>query len=490
MSITPSEAAPSALLTDLYQVTMAYGYWKAEIAQRSAVFHLFFRKHPFAGQYAVACGLPQAIEFLQSLRFSDSDLTYLESLRDADGQPLLAAGFLDHLSRWRFCCDVDAVPEGTIVFAHEPLLRVRGPLLQAQFIETALLALINFPTLVATKAARIVGAAQGRPVLEFGLRRAQGPDGGVTASRAAYVGGCAATSNVLAGKRYDIPVRGTHAHSWVMAFDNEQQAFERYAEALPSNCTLLVDTYDTLEGVRHAVQTGLRLRQQGLRLHGIRLDSGDLAELSKQARQILDRAGFHDTKIVASSDLDEYELDRLLSQNAPIDVWGVGTRLATAYDEPALTGVYKLAALQDAGGEWTYRLKRSEERAKASDPGMLQVRRFFRSDGQPEADLIYDLLTGLEANPRIVSLDGSTTQALDHLTEWDDLLVPIFREGTLVYQPSPAEAARQKCQSQWAALPEPVRRLRDPQPYLVGRESRFHALRSRLMDETTPGTGT
>lgn len=490
MSVNAEKAAVSALLTDLYQITMACGYWKAGISQRSAVFHQVFRKHPFGGQYAVACGLNQAIDFLQSLHFSDSDLTYLESLRDVKDQPLLAEGFLEHLSRWRFCCDVDAVPEGTIVFAHQPLLRVRGPLLQAQFIETALLALINFPTLVATKAARIVGAAQGRPVLEFGLRRAQGPDGGVMASRAAYVGGCAATSNVLAGKRFDIPVRGTHAHSWVMAFDSEQEAFERYAEALPTNCTLLVDTYDTLNGVRHAVQTGRRLRQQGLQLHGIRLDSGDLAQLSKQARQILDQAGFHDTKIVASSDLDEYELERLLSQGAMIDVWGVGTRLATAYDEPALTGVYKLAALQDADGTWTYRMKRSEERAKASDPGMLQVRRFYRPDGQPAADVVYDLMVGIEANPLLVSLDGSTVQSLDGLPDWEDLLVPVFREGTLVYQPPAAAAARQRCQSQWAALPEPIKRLRDPQPYLVGRESRFHAVRSRLMDAAITGPET
>jgi nicotinate phosphoribosyltransferase len=490
MSIDQGEGTPPALLTDLYQVTMASGYWKAGIADRSAVFHLGFRRHPFGGQYAVACGLHQAIDYLRSLHFSDSDLTYLESLCGADDQPLLAADFLDHLSRWRFRCDIDAVPEGTIVFAHQPLLRVRGPLLQAQWIETALLTLINFPTLVATKAARIAGAAQGRPVLEFGLRRAQGPDGGVTASRAAFVGGCAATSNVLAGKRFDIPVRGTHAHSWVMAFDSEQQAFEQYADAMPANCTLLVDTYDTLEGVRHAVQTGLRLRQRGLRLQGIRLDSGDLAQLSKQARQMLDQAGFHDTLIVASSDLDEYELERLLSQGAMIDVWGVGTRLATAYDEPALTGVYKLAALQDADGKWTYRMKRSEEQAKASDPGMLQIRRFYRHDGQPAADVVYDLITGIEANPTLVSLDGLTAKQLDDLPDWEDLLVPVFREGDLVYQPPHAKAARQKCQSQWAALPEPVKRLRDPQPYLVGRESRWNALRTRLLEAAKTGMDT
>jgi nicotinate phosphoribosyltransferase len=482
MPLAQLDASSLALLTDLYQVTMAYGFWRAGLAERWAVFHLGFRRHPFGGQYAVACGLSQVVEFLRSLRFSSSDLSYLESLRGGDERPLFEPAFLEYLSCLRFGCDVDAVPEGTVVFAHEPLLRVRGPLLQAQLVETALLTLINFPTLIATKAARIAGAAQGRPVLEFGLRRAQGADGGVSASRAAYIGGCAATSNVLAGKLFDIPVKGTHGHSWVMAFDSEAEAFEHYATALPANCIFLVDTYETLSGIRNAVQAGLRLREKGFRMLGVRLDSGDLAELSKQARRMLDEAGLTDAVIVASSDLDEYELERLLGQGATIDIWGVGTRLATAYDEPALTGVYKLSALQDARGQWTYRLKLSEQRAKVSDPGILQVRRFYGEAGQPIADVIYDQDTGIDDAPKLMPLDGSEYQTLRQASATEDLLVPIFRAGSQVYQPPDAASARQRTQQQWTSLPEPVRRLRDAQPYLVGRESRWNTMRTQMLD--------
>jgi nicotinate phosphoribosyltransferase len=484
MPVAELEATALALLTDLYQLTMAYGFWKAGMAERPAVFHLGFRKHPFGGQYAMACGLSQVIEFLRALRFSDSDLHYLSSLCGADSKPLFNPDFLQYLRDLQFTCDVDAVVEGTIVFAHEPLLRVRGPLLQAQVLETALLTLVNFPTLIATKAARIAGAAQGRPVLEFGLRRAQGVDGGVTASRAAYIGGCAATSNVLAGKLFDIPVKGTHGHSWVMAFDSEPEAFQRYADALPANCIFLVDTYGTLEGVRHAIQAGRQLGDNGFRMLGIRLDSGDLIALSQQARRMLNKAGMSDAAIVASGDLDEYEMSRLLAAGAEIDVWGVGTRLATAFDEPALTGVYKLSALQNEEGRWTYRLKLSEQEAKTSDPGILQVRRVYQADGIPAADVIYDEAIGIEANPSLFPLDGSSPRRLDAPTRSEDLLVPVFRAGRLVYEPPDASAARGRAQSQWATLPEEVRRLDDPQPYLVGRESRWNAMRTRLLELT------
>lgn len=276
------------LLTDLYQLTMAAGYWKCGKAEQESVFHLFFRTLPFGGGYALAAGLGDVVEWLEHFRFADTELDYLASLEGGDGSPLFERGFLDYLGKMRWRCDLDAIPEGTAVFAHEPLLRVRGPLLQAQLVETALLNMVNFQTLIATKAARVCEAARGEPVLEFGLRRAQGPDGAVMASRAAFIGGCAATSNVLAGLRHGIPVRGTHAHSWVMAFENEPEAFAAYAEALPNNCVFLVDTYDTLDGVRHAVEVGRRLRERGHELSGIRLDSGDLAWLSVEARRILE----------------------------------------------------------------------------------------------------------------------------------------------------------------------------------------------------------
>jgi nicotinate phosphoribosyltransferase len=350
-----------ALLTDLYQLTMAYGYWKIGRDKRRAVFQLSFRSHPFQGGYTVACGLEDAIEFLSNLKFNPDDLEYLRTLRGNDNEKLFEPAFIDYLRDFRFTCDVDAVPEGTVVFPHEPLLRVTGPILQGQIIETPLLNLINFQTLIATKSARICQAARGEPVLEFGLRRAQGIDGALAASRSAFVGGCAGTSNVLAGKLFGIPVRGTHAHSWVMSFDTELEAFETYAAALPNNCVFLVDTYDTLQGVRNAVKAGELLRKTGHRMIGIRLDSGDLAYLSIEARKILDEAGFKDAAILATNDLDEHIIQSLKSQGATIAVWGVGTRLATAFDQPALGGVYKLGAIQDEHGIWRSKLKLSEQ---------------------------------------------------------------------------------------------------------------------------------
>ncbi|RYF55329.1 MAG: nicotinate phosphoribosyltransferase, partial [Cytophagaceae bacterium] len=330
-----------SLLTDLYQVTMAYGYWKSGTAEKEAVFNLYFRKNPFGGGFTVACGLANAIGYVTHFGFTKKDLRYLRTLTGSDGEPLFETAFLDYLGALKLTVDIDAMPEGTVVFPNEPLVRVRGPILQCQLLETPLLNLINFETLIATKAARLRLVADTDTLLEFGLRRAQGVDGGMTASRAAYIGGCDATSNVLAGKHYDIPVRGTHAHSWVMSFDSELEAFETYADVLPNNVTLLVDTYDTIQGVRNAIEAGQRLRERGYRLSGIRLDSGDLAYLSIEARKLLDAAGFTDTAIVASNDLDETIINSLKQQGAKITVWGVGTKLVTAYDQPALGGVYK-----------------------------------------------------------------------------------------------------------------------------------------------------
>ena len=381
-----------ALLTDLYQLTMACGYWKSGESDREAVFHLTFRRAPFGGGYAVAAGLAQAIAYLERLRFDASDLAYLATLRDRENQPLFPQGFLDYLGALKFACTVDAVPEGSLVFAHEPVLRVTGPIAHAQLVETALLTIINFQSLIATKAARIVQAARGAPVLEFGLRRAQGIDGGVSASRAAWIGGVAGTSNVLAGKLFGIPIAGTHAHSWVMFHGDELAAFRTYAEALPGNCTFLVDTYDTLEGVQHAITVGRELRAKVHELAGVRLDSGDLAHLSIEARRMLDEAGFPMAKIVASNDLDEYLIGSLLEQGARIDSYGVGTRLVTAFDQPALGGVYKLGAYRDGDG-WRDAIKLSEQPIKISNPGMLGVKRLWRA-GEMVGDVIYDTERG------------------------------------------------------------------------------------------------
>jgi len=470
-----------ALLTDLYQLTMAYGYWKNGIAEREAVFHLIFRKSPFGGQFAIACGLSYVVDFLRSLQFTDEDCQYLASLAGTDGQPLFEPAFLDYLRDMDFRCDVDAVSEGTVMFAYEPLVRVRGPLLQCQLIETSLLNMVNFQTLIATKAARVCQAARGKPVLEFGLRRAQGIDGGLAASRAAFVGGCAGTSNVLAGKLFDIPVKGTHAHSWVMAFGDERQAFEAYADAMPNNCVFLVDTYDTIGGVHNAIEVGQELRRRGYEMVGIRLDSGDLAGLSRQARTVLDEGGFPKAAIVASSDLDEYELEALHRQEARIDVWGVGTRLATAYDQAALGGVYKLSAVRDDDGRWDYRLKLSEQMVKTSDPGILQVGRFRDKQGRYVADVIYDEPTGIDRRPILVPLGDRHEGTPVDAPEVQNLLVPVFRGGTTVYEPPSAAEARSRVQAELKSLDGVVTRLDAPEPYLVGLERRLHETKANLI---------
>lgn len=470
-----------ALLTDLYQLTMAYGYWKNGIAEREAVFHLIFRKSPFGGQYAIACGLSHVVDYLRDLHFSDGDCRYLASLAGADGQPLFESAFLDYLREMDFRCDVDAVSEGTVMFAYEPLLRVRGPLLQCQLIETSLLNMVNFQTLIATKAARVCQAARGKPVLEFGLRRAQGIDGGLAASRAAFVGGCAATSNVLAGKLFDIPVKGTHAHSWVMAFGDERQAFEAYADAMPNNCVFLVDTYDTIGGVRNAIEVGRDLRRRGFEMSGIRLDSGDLAELSRRARAVLDEGGFPNTAIVASSDLDEYEIEKLHRQDARIDVWGVGTRLATAYEQAALGGVYKLSAVRGEDGQWDYRLKLSEQMIKTSDPGILQVRRFRDERDQNVADVIYDEPTGIGQSPVLVPLDAGPDGMPMDAPGFRDLLVPVFRGGQPQYAPPSATEARLRAQAELKSLDGAVTRFEAPDPYLVGLERQLYETKAELI---------
>ncbi len=435
-----------SLLTDLYQLTMAYGYWKNDMHEREVVFHHFFRKQPFKGNYTIACGLHYLIDFVEQFRFSEDDLAYLATLKGSDQTPLFEAAFLDYLRDFRFDADIDAVEEGTVVFPHMPMVRVKGKLLACQLLETALLNIVNFQTLIATKAARICMAAKGEAVLEFGLRRAHGIDGGLAASRAAYVGGCAATSNVLAGKLFDVPVKGTHAHSWVMSYETELQAFEMYAEAMPNNCIFLVDTYDTVEGVKKAIQVGKKLREKGYEMLGIRLDSGDLADLSMKARKLLDEAGFSDARIVASNDLDEYRIQSLKEKGATINVWGVGTRLSTAYDQPALGGVYKLAAIRQETGEWDYKIKLSEQAIKTSNPGCLQVRR-MEEDGVPVVDVMYDEWEGLDES--YIDFKDQQKHHIDP-TKGTDLLRPIFRKGKCVYEQPSIHEMREKSLEQAA----------------------------------------
>lgn len=427
----------SPLLTDFYQLTMAYGYWQLGMHEQEASFNLLFRKNPFKGNYAIACGLSSVIEFLQQWKFTDDDLNYLLSLKDNKGNNFFSKAFIDYLSQLTFNCDLDAIAEGTVVFANEPLLRIQGPLLQCQLLESALLNIINFQTLIATKASRVCRAAAGDQVIEFGLRRAQGPDGALSASKAAYIGGCAATSNTLAGRLYDIPVRGTHAHSWVSAFPSEKIAFEEYAKVMPNNVVLLVDTYNTLQGVANAIEVGKNLRAQGSDLIAIRLDSGDMADLSIKARKLLDTAGFEKTSILASNSLDEYVIQDLKDKNSKITMWGVGTNLVTAYDQAALDGVYKLGALRNIKGEWEYKLKLSEQEIKNSTPGRSQVRRYFANE-QFVMDVIYDLELQIAESPQVELLDSSLPKMhLDDSDGFVDLLQPILRRGDLIgNQPS------------------------------------------------------
>lgn len=481
--MNPTDDGSTALLTDLYQLTMACGYWKAGLADREAVFHLHFRKNPFQGGYAVACGLHAAIDWLQRLRFTKGDLAFLRGLTGNDGKALFPEEFLAYLGRMELALDVCAMPEGTAAFAYEPLMRVQGPLLQCQLAETALLNLLNFQTLVATKAARVCAAAQGDSVLEFGLRRAQGVDGSLAASYAAYVGGCHATSNVLAGRRFDIPVRGTHAHAWVMAFGDEREAFREYARTLPNNCTFLVDTFDTLQGVRHACEVGAWLKEHGHRLAGVRLDSGDLAYLSVEARKILDAHGFPDAAIVASNDLDERLIQSLKQQGAAITVWGVGTKLVTAYDQPALGGVYKLSAIRDEAGAWQHRIKLSEQAAKISTPGVHQVRRFTQ-DGLFVADMILDESAAAPPSRTMVDpLDPTRRRSFPDAMAHEDLLVPVFRAGQRVYERPSIHASRERAAAQVASLHPSIRRFDHPHGYPVGLEQDLHALRTRLVLE-------
>ncbi|MBI2212515.1 MAG: nicotinate phosphoribosyltransferase [Acidobacteria bacterium] len=472
-----------ALLTDFYQLTMAYGYFKSGLASTDAVFHLFFRENPFGGGFSIAAGLEPAVELLERFRFAPDDLAFLEGVRGNDDAPIFDREFLDLLAEMRFTCDVDAMPEGTAVFAQEPLLRVRGPIMQAQLVETPLLNAINFQTLVATRAARVVAAAGDRPVLEFGLRRAQGPDGGMSASRAAYIGGCSGTSNVLAAKRWGIPVRGTHAHSWVMAFGSELEAFEAWAEAMPNNCLFLVDTYDTLQGVRNAIEVGRRMRDRGQRMAGIRLDSGDLAYLSREARAMLDEAGFTDATIVGTNDLDEHIIESLGIQGAAIGLWAVGTRLVTAYEEPALGGVYKLAATRAPGADWVEKIKLSEQAVKTTTPGVLQVRR-FHEHGAAVGDMIYDERHPPAGSPTIVDpADLTRRKTFAHAESSEELLVPVMRGGARVLELPAIDAIRARTAAQVSALHPGIRRFVNPHVYPVGLEKSLYDRKTQLILE-------
>lgn len=475
------EPAHHALLTDLYQLTMAQGYLEEGKTEQRACFYMFFRDNPFNGGYSVAAGMEQVAELVDGFGFSDDDVAYLASIPAPGGGALFHEGFLDYLRNMKLTVDIDAVVEGELVFPREPLVRVMGPIVQCQLIETALLNSAGFQTLIATKSARVCEAAGGG-VAEFGLRRAQGPDGGNSAARAAVIGGCSSTSNVLAGKLYDIPVSGTHAHSWVMAFDTELEAFRAFARTCPKNCTLLVDTYNVVNGVNNAITVAHEMEAIGERLSGIRIDSGDLAWLSCKARVMLDEVGLGYVKIVASNDLDEYTIESLKEQGAAIDLWGVGTRLATAYDQAALGGVYKMSALEDKDtGVWVPRLKATESSAKATVPGVLDARRYVREDGSICGDMIVDVSRDDEIEELIIDpLDVTRRKDLSGRA-YTTLLKPLVRGGKVVREPEPVMDMRARCLANLAALDPSIKRLLNPHSYPVGLQSKLYEDREKLL---------
>lgn len=466
------------MMTDLYQLTMMNGYLHHGMQNNRACFDLFYRQRGDIMAYAVAAGLEQAIEYVKNLRFTEDDIAYLRSLSIFD------EAFLEYLSNFRFTGQILAVPEGTIIFPNEPIMRVFAPVIEAQLLETALLNIINHQTLIATKAARVVQAAKGDTVLEFGLRRAQGPDAGIYGARAAIIGGCHSTSNVMTGQMFNIPIAGTHAHSWVMSFPDELSAFRAYADVFPTNCLLLVDTYDTLgSGVPNAITVFKELRAKGYEPKGIRLDSGDLAFLSRQARRMLDDAGFPEAKICASGDLDEEVIWDLKAQGAAIDIWGVGTKMITSMDNPALGGVYKLAA-EESDGRSVPRIKISENPAKVTNPGVKQLYRFYdRKTGKALADMIALEEEDYSSGEPIEIFDPENTWKRMTLCEYDmrKLLVPIFENGELVYElpalSDIAAYAHKELESFW----EEYRRLTRPHRYKVDLSQKLYDLKHSLL---------
>ena len=448
-------AAPESvgLLVDLYELTMADSYLRHGLNQE-ATFDLFVRELPPRRNFLVAAGLESVLDYLEHLRFSPEALEYLESLK------LFSQEFLDYLEEFRFTGDVWAVPEGEVVFPPEPLLELKAPRIEAQIVETFLLNQINFQTMIASKAARVVLAARGRAVVDFSPRRDHGVDAALKAARSSYLAGCAGTSNVLAGQVYGIPVYGTMAHSYVMSFEDELSAFRAFAQDFPQNVILLIDTYDTLQGARHAVEVARELAPQGVRVKGVRIDSGDLARLSREVRRILDEAGLADVQILLSGDLNEYKIERLLREGAAADAFGVGTEMGTSYDAPALGGVYKL--VEDARG---YRIKLSA--GKATLPGRKQIWRACGEDGR----MCHDVLALADEPPPEPAARA-----------W---LVPDMRGGKRLGPPEPLHEVRERCLKNLERLPEPLQRLERPSDYAypVRLSPKLEELRARMLRE-------
>ena len=472
------------LLTDFYELTMMQGYFKTG-KNPKVVFDAFYRRNPDDGGYAICCGLEQVIDYVKRLTFTEEDIDYLRSTGTFDED------FLEYLKNFHFSGDIYAIPEGTVVFPREPLVKIIAPIMEAQLMETAILNIINHQSLIATKAARVCYAAQGGAVMEFGLRRAQGPDAGTYGARAAVIGGCCGTSNVLTGQLFNVPVLGTHAHSWIMSFPDEFEAFKTYAQLYPDNCTLLVDTYDTIRsGVPNAIKTFRYMKEQGIKLkkYGIRLDSGDLAYMSKRARKMLDEAGFPEATITASSDLDEYLIQSLMAQRAAINSWGVGTNLITSKDTPAFGGVYKLAALEDENGKLVPKIKLSDNTEKITNPGNKKIYRIYDKEfHKVRADLIclvdeeYDpandlILTDPKETWKKTKLKGGTY-------DMRELLQPIFLNGECVYESPSVMEMRDVCTKEKESLWDETKRFVNPHEMYVDLSDKLFKLKADLLEE-------
>ncbi len=473
------------LLTDLYELTMMQGYFKNNTQNETVIFDAFYRSNPCGSGYSIAAGLEQVIEYIKNLHFSTEDVDYLKTLNIFDKD------FLDYLRGFHFTGDIYAIPEGTVVFPREPLVKVIAPIMEAQLIETAILNIINHQSLIATKAARVCYAAKGDGIMEFGLRRAQGPDAGLYGARAAMIAGCIGTSNVLAGRLFDVPVKGTHAHSWIMSFPDEYTAFKTYADMYPQACILLVDTYDTLKsGVPNAIRVFTEMREAGIPLtfYGIRLDSGDLAYLSKKARKMLDAAGFPDAVISASNDLDEYLIESLKAQGATITSWGVGTNLITAKDNPSFGGVYKLAAIMGPDGNFIPKIKLSENSEKVTNPGNKNIYRVYEKETHK---IIADLICMADE----VYDESKDLLLFDPVEPWKKtklkvgtytlrpLLEKIFDRGECCYTSPKVMEIRDYCLKEQDTLWEESKRFVNPHKVYVDLSKKLYDTKIQLLDQ-------
>lgn len=472
------------LLTDLYELTMMQGYFKSG-NRDVVVFDAFYRKNPCDGGYAICAGLEQVVDYIENLRFDDDDISYLRSLK------IFEEDFLEYLSSFRFSGDIYAVPEGSLIFPREPLVKVVAPIMEAQLVETAILNIINHQSLIATKAARVCYAAKGDSVMEFGLRRAQGPDSGTYGARAAVIGGCKGTSNVLAGQMFDVPVLGTHAHSWIMSFPDEYTAFKTYANLYPSACILLVDTYDTLKsGIPNAIRVFNEMRAAGIPLtyYGIRMDSGDLAYLSKKAREMLDAAGFPDAVISASNDLDEYLIESLKLQGATITSWGVGTNLITSKDNPAFGGVYKLAAIQAPDGSFLPKIKLSENAEKVTNPGNKTFYRIYdKESSKIKADLICLADEVFDPAQEMRLFDPNAPWKKTKLPGGSytmrEMLIPVIRGGKTIYHSPSVMEIREICNREKETIWDETKRFVNPQEIYVDLSQKLYDMKTRILNE-------